>query len=125
MAELNTADSTTDACCAPAQQATCCEPSAKDGCCGHDAGCGCDAGSTTKPAHVREQVRERYAAAAKQGPSTEPDAGCCAPSETFDGGKDASCGAPRQVQQPEGDPDRSLYSTRGHVVWSQRRDPRG
>jgi hypothetical protein len=29
MAELNTADTTTDACCAPAQQATCCEPSAR------------------------------------------------------------------------------------------------
>jgi arsenite methyltransferase len=37
---------------------------------------------------IREQVRERYAAAAAQVTTTDPGAGCCAPSETFDGGSE-------------------------------------
>jgi hypothetical protein len=45
MAELSTAETTADPCCAPEQQASCCEPSAKADCCGHDEGCGCDVGS--------------------------------------------------------------------------------
>jgi hypothetical protein len=43
MAELSTAETTADPCCAPEQQASCCEPSAKAECCGHDEGCGCAA----------------------------------------------------------------------------------
>ena len=53
MAELTT-------CCAPEAQATCCEPTEKTACCG-DGSCGCSAGS----GDVRERVRERYAAAAR------------------------------------------------------------
>jgi arsenite methyltransferase len=66
MADLTPVEATADPCCAPAQQATCCEPSAKAECCGHGDGCGCDAGSAAAPAgDVREQVRERSAAAAR------------------------------------------------------------
>jgi arsenite methyltransferase len=88
MAELSTTD-TGDSCCASEQQATCCEPSAKADCCGHDEDCGCADGTTPTPesADVRERVRDRYAAAATQV-TTGPGAGCCAPSETFDGGSD-------------------------------------
>jgi|GEM_PF-2940969 len=63
MAELTTAETTADACCAPEQQATCCEPSDKAECCGHEAGCGCDADASPS-GDVREQVRERYALSA-------------------------------------------------------------
>lgn len=86
MAELTTtAETTTNSCCAPEAQATCCEPSAKAECCdpSHSEACGC--GEPTQPSDVREQVRKRYAAAA-QVTKTDPGAGCCAPSETFDGG---------------------------------------
>jgi hypothetical protein len=70
MAEL-----TDDPCCAPAQQVTCCEPSAKADCCGHGERCGCDAGTTaTQATDVREQVRERYAAAATQVATTDAGA---------------------------------------------------
>jgi hypothetical protein len=91
MAELTAAETTADPCCAPEQQATCCEPSAKADCCdpSHGEGCGCAAGTTaTQASDVREQVRERYAAAAVQVTTTDPGAGCCAPSETFDGGSE-------------------------------------
>ena len=81
------AEVTADPCCAPEQQATCCEPSAKADCCGHGEGCGCAAGTaTTKATDVREQVRERYAAAAAtQVATTDPSDGC-APSELGDAG---------------------------------------
>jgi len=88
MAELTTtAETTTNSCCAPEAQATCCEPSAKAECCdpSHSEACGC--GEPTQPSDVREQVRKRYAAAA-QVTTTDPGAGCCAPSETFDGGSE-------------------------------------
>jgi arsenite methyltransferase len=53
MAELSTAETTTDnSCCAREAQASCCEPSAKADCCGHEEGCGCAAGS--KPTDARE-----------------------------------------------------------------------
>jgi hypothetical protein len=85
MAELTAAETTADPCCAPEQQASCCEASAKAECCGHEEGCGCAAGSEPIQAtDVREQVRERYAAAAVQVTTTDPGAGFCAPSETFD-----------------------------------------
>jgi arsenite methyltransferase len=87
MAELTTtADTTANSCCAPEAQATCCEPSAKAECCdpSHGEGCGCAAGT----ADIRETVRERYAAAAVQVTTTDPGAGCCAPSDTFDGGSE-------------------------------------
>jgi ubiquinone/menaquinone biosynthesis C-methylase UbiE len=72
MAELTQ----TPSCCAPETQAACCEPADKDSCCGaaaSDGGCGCSAGPP--PADIRETVREKYAAAARQA----ADAGdwCC------------------------------------------------
>ena len=64
MAELTTP------CCAPETQATCCEPAAKDACCGTSASggaCGCAAGEpSAPPVDIRETVREKYAAAARQ-----------------------------------------------------------
>jgi arsenite methyltransferase len=83
MAELTATDTTADLCCAPEQQVTCCEPSAKADCCGHEGGCGCAAGTPD----VRETVRERYASA-DHFTTIDPGAGCCAPSETFDGGSE-------------------------------------
>jgi arsenite methyltransferase len=90
MAELTAAETTAESCCAPEAQATCCEPSAKAECCdpSHGEGCGCDAGKGADSADIRERVRERYAAAAVQVRSTDPGAGCCAPSEAFDGGSE-------------------------------------
>jgi arsenite methyltransferase len=64
------------ACCAPTQQATCCAPSEKADCCGHGESCGCSAGAAAVETDVREQVRQRYAtaarAAAERQPSGEP-----------------------------------------------------
>jgi arsenite methyltransferase len=92
MAELTTpAETIENSCCAPEAQAACCEPSAKAACCdpSHGEGCGCAADTTTTQAgDIREQVRERYAAAAVQVTTTDPGPGCCAPSETFDGGSE-------------------------------------
>jgi SAM-dependent methyltransferase len=90
MAELTTAETTAGSCCAPEAQSTCCEPSAKVECCGpdHGDGCGCAAGNADDSPDIRERVRERYAAAAEQVTTTDPGAGCCAPSETFDGGSE-------------------------------------
>jgi arsenite methyltransferase len=90
MAELTAAETTTGSCCAPESQAKCCEPSAKAECCGpnHGEGCSCSAGNAEDSPDIRERVRERYAAAAVQVTSTDPGAGCCAPSETFDGGSE-------------------------------------
>jgi hypothetical protein len=64
MAELTPAEGTNQAtyCCAPEQPAS-----------GPD---------------IREQVRQRYAAAASTVTSGDAGAGCCVPSETFDGGSD-------------------------------------
>ncbi len=61
MAELG--DETASACCAPKQQVVCCAESEKDACCAPQASsCGCATGS--RESDVREQVRQRYAAAA-------------------------------------------------------------
>jgi arsenite methyltransferase len=49
-------------CCAPEAQVDCCAPSEKNLCCG-DGDCGCAAGG--EASDVREQVRVRYAAAAR------------------------------------------------------------
>ena len=77
MADL-IAEPTTSDCCSPATQETCCEPEAKSACCGTAAAggsCGCAAGQT--PADdVREQVRARYAAAAKSV-TVESTERCC------------------------------------------------
>jgi arsenite methyltransferase len=60
MAELTPAPAS--ACCSSEQQASCCEPSEKADCCtSESSSCGCSAGQ----GDMREQVRERYAAAAR------------------------------------------------------------
>jgi len=61
------ADLTT--CCGPETQATCCAPAEKEACC-RDGSCGCGAS-----ADVREQVRDRYAAAAVAAQTGEGS--CC------------------------------------------------
>jgi arsenite methyltransferase len=87
MADMTAADTTTDNCCDAEQQATCCEPTDKPDCCGQDEGCGCEADTAvTGASEVREQVRERYAAAAhaiaeQQAPGQESR---CTPSSTTD-----------------------------------------
>jgi len=117
MAELTTAaDTTTNSCCAPEAQATCCEPSAKAECCdpSHGEGCGCAAGTTaTQASDVREQVRERYAAAAVQVTTTDPGAGCCASSETFDGGSEVFGAALYALGDREQLPDTAKLASLG------------
>jgi SAM-dependent methyltransferase len=64
MAELTSA---TSSCCSPSEQATCCEPADKEACCATSAAggaCGCAAGQAE--GDIRETVREKYAAAARQ-----------------------------------------------------------
>jgi arsenite methyltransferase len=85
MAEL-TADSTdtpASSCCRADTQARCCEPAEKTACCGESAvgstnTCGCAAGQSAEPAGaggIRETVRVRYAAAARE--VGEGDSGSC------------------------------------------------
>jgi arsenite methyltransferase len=114
MAELTAVETTTDHCCAPEQQATCCEPSEKADCCGHGEGCGCEAAATApQSTDLREQVRERYAAAATQVTSTDPGAGCCAPSETFDGGSEVFGAALYALSDHEQLPDTATLASLG------------
>ncbi len=116
MAELTTTDTNVDSCCASDQQATCCEPSIKAGCCGdgHGGGCGCDADTTPDtPADIRDQVRERYAAAATQVTMTDPGAGCCAPSDTFDGGGEVFGAALYALGDREQLPDTATLASLG------------
>ncbi|HEY3971332.1 MAG TPA: methyltransferase domain-containing protein [Solirubrobacteraceae bacterium] len=117
MAELTTpADTTATSCCAPEAQPTCCEPSVKAECCNpsHGEGCGCAADTTTtQTSDIREQVRERYAAAAVQVTSTDPGAGCCAPSETFDGGSEVFGAALYALGDREQLPDTAKLASLG------------
>jgi ubiquinone/menaquinone biosynthesis C-methylase UbiE len=120
MAELNTPLTTVGepgACCAPSEQASCCDPSDKATCCepGHPDGCGCAAGQTsaTQATDIREQVRERYAAAALQVTTTDPGAGCCAPSDTFDGGSEVFGAALYAMSDREQIPDTAALASLG------------
>jgi arsenite methyltransferase len=110
VAELETIDTTSD-CCAPEEQASCCEPSEKAECCGHGEDCGCAAGNAT--GDIREQVRDRYAAAATQVTSTDPGGGCCAPSETFDGGSDVFGAALYELSDRDQLPDTAKLASLG------------
>ncbi len=105
------------ACCSPTEQASCCEPSDKTTCCdpSHGDGCDCAAGQTTNsPAtDIREQVRERYAAAAVQVTTTDPGAGCCAPSDTFDGGSEVFGAALYALGDREQIPDTAALASLG------------
>jgi SAM-dependent methyltransferase len=80
MAELNTAENETGSCCSSEAQQTCCEPTDKAACCGTAAAggsCGCSAGASPEP-DIREQVRDRYAAAAARMAADEaPGSACC------------------------------------------------
>jgi ubiquinone/menaquinone biosynthesis C-methylase UbiE len=72
MAELSAAERRTNSCCAPEQQTTCCEPSEKGDCCVPESStCGCPAGNAGG-GELREQVRERYAAAARTAGAEKP-----------------------------------------------------
>jgi ubiquinone/menaquinone biosynthesis C-methylase UbiE len=120
MAELNTpltAIGEPAACCAPSEQASCCDPSDKATCCepGHPDGCGCAAGQTTadRATAIRERVRERYAAAALQVTTTDPGAGCCAPSDTFDGGSEVFGAALYGMGDREQIPDTAALASLG------------
>jgi arsenite methyltransferase len=93
MAELNAAEATVGACCAPEQQASCCEPSEKAGCCPPDSSrCGCPAGQADDDVDVREQVRLRYAAAAR-GAGAEETAGSCTAGLTDEQGREVFGGS--------------------------------
>jgi arsenite methyltransferase len=92
MAELTATDPTvtdpvSSSCCSTEAQSTCCEPSEKSDCCGPEAtatgGCGCSAGADgPETADVRETVRAKYAAAARQ--VAEQGSSCCGPVELTD-----------------------------------------
>jgi arsenite methyltransferase len=119
MAELSATPRTqAESCCAPEAQADCCESSAKADCCedGHASGsCGCDAGQSPGVAagDIREQVRERYAAAAVQVTASDPGTGCCAPSDTFDGGSEVFGAALYALGDREQLPDTARLASLG------------
>jgi arsenite methyltransferase len=109
-------------CCAPEQQATCCVPSEKADCCGqHGRGCGCDAEATTTQAtDVREQVRGRYAAAARAAAERqtagEPDpTACCGPAvSTMDAsGEQVFGGALYEPGEATGAPEAAVAASLG------------
>ncbi len=105
------------ACCEPSEQASCCAPSDRATCCNpsHGEGCGCAAGRTTGPpaTDIREQVRERYAAAALQVTTTDTEAGCCTPSDTFDGGSHVFGAALYALGDREQIPDAAALASLG------------
>jgi ubiquinone/menaquinone biosynthesis C-methylase UbiE len=108
------AELTDDPCCAPERQAICCEPGDKADCCGHGDGCGCDTGATASHASdLRQQVRERYAAAATHVTTVNPGSGCCAPSETFDGGSAVFGAALYALSDHEQLPDTATLASLG------------
>jgi len=113
MAELTPERTTT--CCEPEQQASCCEPDARAECCGEGPRCGCAAGRDAHgpPGELRERVRERYAAAATQIATTDPAAGCCAPSGTFDGADEVFGAALYALGDRDRVPDAALLASLG------------
>jgi SAM-dependent methyltransferase len=95
----------TSTCCTPAAQESCCEPEAKSECCGaSDGSCGCGAGKE-EPAEIREQVRERYAAAARAastGGAVACGEGSCGPTTaTPEGFEDFGAGLYADGEQGE------------------------
>ena len=110
MAEL-TVDDEAQACCSPEEKAGCCAPSEKAACCTEET-CNCDAGAEPE-AEVRERVRLRYAAAASQVSTTDPGSGCCAPSETFDGGSEVFGAALYELGDRESIPDTARLASLG------------
>jgi ubiquinone/menaquinone biosynthesis C-methylase UbiE len=86
-------------------------------CCGPEgcAPCGCAPTTTaeTPESGIREQVRERYAAAAVQVTNTDAEAGCCAPSDAFDGGSSAFGAALYAIGDREQIPDTAALASLG------------
>ncbi len=68
---------------------------------------------STAEGDIREQVRERYAAAATQVTTSDPGAGCCAPSETFDGGSEVFGAALYELSDREQLPDTARLASLG------------
>ncbi len=69
--------------------------------------------TTTQASEIREQVRERYAAAAAQVTTSDPGTGCCAPSETFDGGSEVFGAALYALGDHEQLPDTAKLASLG------------
>jgi arsenite methyltransferase len=69
--------------------------------------------TATQSSDVREQVRERYAAAATRVTPTDPGAGCCAPSESFDGGSEVLGAALYALADHEQLPDSARLASLG------------
>jgi arsenite methyltransferase len=119
MADLNSPLTTIGepaACSGSSEQASCCDPTEKATCCepGHPDGCGCAAGKTAvSSTDIREQVRGRYAAAALQVTSADPGVGCCAPSDTFDGGSEVFGAALYAIGDREQIPDTAALASLG------------
>ena len=68
---------------------------------------------TDETTEIRETVRERYAAAAVRVTSTDPGRGCCAPSETFDGGSEVFGAALYAIGDREQIPDTAALASLG------------
>jgi ubiquinone/menaquinone biosynthesis C-methylase UbiE len=62
---------------------------------------------------IRESVRERYAAAAVQVGTSDPGAGCCAPSEPFDGASEVFGAALYALSDREQLPDTARLASLG------------
>jgi len=78
MAELTTVQ--TSSCCPPQAQESCCAPTEKQACCATSAAggsCECIAGPAVECADIRETVRAKYAAAARQ--AGDAASWCCDP----------------------------------------------
>ena len=122
MAELSQ-----DACCEPSRQATCCAPADKAECCGAAAeggSCGCSAGAHAEGAStgsIREQVRERYAAAATASSEgqyasareAETSSCGCGPVSTTDAAGAEVFGQALYQSEADGAPDAAVQASLG------------
>lgn len=117
MADMTAAEEATEQCCTTEQQGACCEPSATADCCGHGEGCGCEEGASAEQArNVREQVKERYAAAARAvAEHQDPGASCCAPAvSTADAsGRQVFGGALYESEEAAEAPDSAVQASLG------------
>ncbi|MGA2321841.1 MAG: arsenite methyltransferase [Solirubrobacteraceae bacterium] len=96
----------------------CCAAEEKAECCGQGEGCGCDAGTKeAEESDVREQVRERYAAAARAvaEQQSQGTASCCAPavSTTDASGEQVFGGALYESEESADAPDSAVAASLG------------
>ena len=117
MAELTTEPTSSpspSSCCSTEAQATCCEPSEKSSCCGESAAggsCGCTAGASED---IRENVRERYAAAARSVAEQSATASCGGPVTLAEADEAGFFGATLyEGAETEGAPDEALGASLG------------